>query len=236
MNSAIQNTLQQYLDAFMDSVSERFDIDREALNEMWVETQKKRFKPPKNTRRRSKSSAVPTAYILFCKDERPKMTGMSFAETAKALGARWKEAPDAVRLHYKQQHEDLLRQKAAATPPPPTEEVSTTTTTTDDESVVDEVVSTETITIAPVAEKPKRKPKKALEIPDDVEDERERALWPEFAALTITELRTQCDHNNIKKSKNRNDMIRSLIAHRITLEDGNTQLDSDSEEEDEEME
>lgn len=244
MNSAIQTALQQYIDSFMDTVAERFEINREALNELWSETQKKKFKPVKPARRRK---PVPTAYILFCKDERPKLNGMSFAETAKELGLRWKAAPNAVKLHYKQQHDDLLRQRDAESATTPTtitsddehtttnDAVITTTTTTDDEHSDDEaVIATATITI-PEKEKPKRKPKKALEIPDDITDERERALWPEFAALTITELRTQCDHNNIKKSKNRNDMIQSLIAHRIALEDGNTQLESDSEEEDEDM-
>ena len=195
--------------------------------------------------RRRGNKSVPTAYILFCKDERPKITGRSCSETAKELGARWKKATANVKWHYQQQHNDLLRQKndAAATTTTTEEHsdddeaVITTTTTTEEHSDDDEaVVSTATIILHnEEKEKPKRKPKKALEVPDDITDERERDLWPEFAALTITELRTQCDHNNIKKSKNRNDMIKSLIAHRIALEDGNTQLESDSEEEDEEM-
>lgn len=232
MNSAINNALQQYLETFMDTVADRFEINRDELNDLWKETQKKKFtKKNKSTKR--KKSSVPSAYILFCKDERPKIKethpDMDFAEIAKELGKRWNNVSVRTKEHYKNQHDILIEQHknqntTTASAPPSDDDVSIT-----EEAVV---LTTEE-TVVEEEEKPK-KPKKAktIEIPEEITNERERDLWPEFAKMTITELRTQCDHNNIKKSKNRNDMVRALVVHRITLEDGNTQMDSDGEDED----
>lgn len=221
MNSAINNALQQYLDTFMDTVSERFEISRDDLNNLWKETQKKKFSKNKKNSKRKKSS-VPSAYILFCHDERTKIKdnhpSMTFAEVAKELGRRWNKATESVKDHYKKQHDILTQQH----------QNQTTTANTDDESSVANVDEDVITTTQAEEEKPKKPKKpKTIDIPDDVINERERDLWPEFAKLSIAELRTQCDHNNVKKSKNRNDMIHALVIHRIALEDGNTQIDSD---------
>ena len=230
MNSAINNALQQYLDTFMDTVAERFEINRDELNDLWKETQKKKFtKKNKSTKR--KKSSVPSAYILFCQDERAKIKEsnpeIDFVQIAKELGKRWRNATDNTKEHYKKQHDILLQQHQqtltttiASIMTDEEEEVSTT------EEVVVEVEATPMVQDE---EKPKKtkKPKKTIEIPEDITNERERDLWPEFAKMTIAELRTQCEHNNIKSSKKRDDMIRALVVHRIALEDGNTQIDSD---------
>jgi len=224
MNSAINNALQQYLDTFMDTVAERFEINRDELNNLWKETQKKKFAKNKKNSKRKKSS-VPSAYILFCHDERAKIKdnhpGMTFAEVAKELGRRWNKASDDTKEHYKKQHDILLQQH----------QNQPETITADEEAsatIADEEAPDNTTQVE--EEKPKKpKKQKAIEIPDEITNERERDLWPEFAKLSIAELRTQCDHNNVKKSKNRNDMIHTLIVHRIALEDGNTQIDSDEE-------
>ena len=232
MNSAINTTLQQYLDTFMDTVAERFEISRDDLNNLWKETQKKKFSKKNKSSKRKKSS-VPSAYILFCHDERPKIKDnhpdLSFAEIAKELGRRWNKATDSIKDHYKKQHDILLQQYQEQN----TNTAITNTTAVDATSDDDEVASTTSEAIVADTqeeEKPKKSKKnKAVEIPEEITNERERALWPEFAKLTISDLRTKCDHNNIKKSKNRNDMIHALVAHRIALEDGNTQIDSDEE-------
>ena len=236
MNSAIHNALQQYLDTFMDTVAERFEINRDELNDLWKETQKKKFSKKNKSTKRKKSS-VPSAYILFCQDERAKIKEshpeIDFVEVAKELGKRWRNASDSTKEHYKKQHDILLEQHQQTT--------STTTivsSTTADEDAVSTTTEEEEQVAAPEVEavpvvqeeqKPKKvKKPKAIEIPEDITNERERDLWPEFAKMTITELRTQCEHNNIKSSKKRNDMIHALVIHRIALEDGNTQIDSDS--------
>lgn len=224
MNSAINNALQQYLDTFMDTVAERFEINRDDLNNLWKETQKKKF--AKNKKNKRKKSSVPSAYILFCNDERVKIKDdhpdMIFTEIAKELGKRWKKASDSVKEHYKKQHDILMQQHQNHT---------TETTSADEEASITTNVDEEVATTQIEEEKPKKskKPKKNDEIPAEITNERERDLWPEFAKLTIAELRTQCDHNNVKKSKNRNDMIHALIVRRIALEDGNTHIDSDEE-------
>jgi hypothetical protein len=231
MNSAINNALQQYLDTFMDTVAERFDINRNQLDEMWKETQKKKFAPKKKSSKRKKSS-VPSAYILFCRDERVKIKNdhpdLTFVGMAKELGDRWKKASDSVKEHFKKQHDILIQQhekdnQETTNPPLTDDEVSVSI---DEE----DVIAAATTQLDEEPEKPKKSKKpKTVEIPDDITNERERDLWVEFAKLSIAELRTQCDHNNIKKSKNRNDMIHALAVHRIALEDGNTQIDSDEE-------
>lgn len=238
MNSAINNLLQQYLCTFMDTVAERFDIDREELDELWKETQKKKLTKTKRTRS-TKKKTIPSAYVLFCTDERPKineeMPHLTFPEKGRELGKRWREATDKVKNHYKNQHEILKQEKAdeksnttdvdeEVNPPP--------VVNTDDES---SVMGAGEEDVLPDEKPKKKKPKKTktVDIPDDITNERERDLWEEFASLTIAQLRTQCDHNNLKKSKNRNDMIHALVVHRIALEDGDdTHMDSSDEDED----
>lgn len=229
MNSAIHNALQQYLDTFMDTVAERFEINRDELNDLWKETQKKKF-TKKNKSSKRKKSSVPSAYILFCQDERAKIKAshpeMTFAEVAKELGKRWNKASDSTKEHYKKQHDILLEQHQQTT----TTIVSTPTDDDEISTTEEEVVAeTEVVPVVQVHEEKPKKPKKVktIEIPEEVTNERERGLWPEFAKMTITELRTQCEHNNIKGGKKRNDMIHALVIHRIALEDGNTQIDSD---------
>lgn len=248
MNSAIHNALQQYLDTFMDTVAERFEINRDDLNDLWKDTQKKKFSKKHKTTKRKKSS-VPSAYILFCQDERAKIKDqhpeMTFAGVAKELGRRWKDASDRVKDHYKKQHNILLeqhqhQQTTAASPsasaPAPDDAASITEEEEDDVMVATNTApaTTQEAVVEQEEEEKPKKPKKpkTVDIPGDITNERERNLWPEFAKMTITELRTQCEHNNLKKSKNRNDMIHALIIHRIALEDGNTQINSDDEDED----
>lgn len=229
MNSAIHNALQQYLDTFMDTVADRFEINRDELNDLWKETQKKKF-TKKNKSSKRKKSSVPSAYILFCQDERAKIKAshpeMSFAEVAKELGKRWNKAGDSTKEHYKKQHDILLEQH---------QQTTTTVAATDDGSATYDDASVEVEATAEAGEeeeKPKKPKKpKAIEIPEEITNDRERDLWPEFAKMTIAELRTQCEHNNLKSSKKRNDMIHALVIHRIALEDGNTQIDNDSDEE-----
>ena len=230
MNSAINNTIQTYLENFMTTVAERFEIDRDELETLWKEVQKKKFTKTKKDKKNKKSKSVPSAYILFSHDERPKIKEanptMSFVEIGRELGRRWKKASEEVKAHYNQQRE-LLRQQQA--------NMTTTTTTSDDEASItttdDNVV--EPVQVDEEEEKPKpkkTKKNKTIEIPEDITDERQRDLWTEFATLTIAELRDQCDHNNIKRNKNRNTMIQALVVHRIALEDGNTQADDSDEE------
>lgn len=238
MNSAINNTIQTYLENFMNTVAERFEIDRDELDNLWKEVQKKKFTKNKKTKRK-KTKSIPSAYILFSNDERPKIKqahpDMHFIEVGRELGRRWKKASEEVKDHYNQQREILRQQQAMTTTSEEEDNASTTSVEEDNTSVGGVAAEEETsVPVEEEEEKPKpKKPKKpkTIEIPEDITDDRQRDLWPEFAALTITELREQCDRNNIKRNKNRNVMIHALVIHRIALEDGNTQADSDEEDE-----
>lgn len=111
MNSAIHNALQQYLDTFMDTVVERFGINREELQTLWKETQKKKFT---KSNKKHKKSSVPSAYILFCQDERVKIKNshpdMKFPQVAQELGRRWNKIDEKTRAHYKEKRDILMEQ------------------------------------------------------------------------------------------------------------------------------
>ena len=174
MNSAINNTLQQYLDTFMDTIAERFDINRNELDDLWKETQKKKFtKKNKKKNSKRKKSSVPSAYILFSNDERPKIKNdnpdIKFNDVGKELGKRWREAPANVKAHYKKKHDDLVEEMTANMS---REEEDNTTSTTnetvmeEEEPVIADVPSDDEIvaTTTTEEEKPKKtkKPKKYI--------------------------------------------------------------------------
>lgn len=193
MNSTTKNCL----DRFLDTLVSRFGMERQELDNIWEETQKKTKK--------TKTKRIPSAYILFCRDERPKLQDMRFGEAAKELGRRWRQATPEVREHYEEQRGNLIRQTwpAEPTPEPEPEETTVESSAREDEETM----------------KPKKAQKsRKVEIPDAITDARERDHWPGFAQLTMAELRHHCERNNLKKSKNRNDMVHALVVHVIALQ------------------
>lgn len=228
MNSAINNVIKQYMSAFIEKVAEKYEINVEDLDNLWHETQKQKVKKSKKRHTTKK----PTAYVLFCNEERPKLKGMSFTEIAKELGRLWRNAPDHVKDRFKALASERVVSTASATIP----DINTDHTDIADDTNEKDTVSTTSAdeVVVKVVEKEKKKPKKTKtpNIPNNITDERERDMWLEFAKLTITDLRTQCDHNNLKKSKNRNDMIHALVIHRIALEDGHSGLMDDDDDDD----
>ena len=143
MNSAINNIFKQYMSAFMEKVAEKYDINPEELDTLWLETQKQKVKKTKKIRAIKK----PTAYVLFCNDQRPKLKGMSFTEIAKELGRLWRNAPDHVKEHFKAlsnasvvatETDTTIPIITTTTAPVMTENdmASTTSTTSEDEVVV----------------------------------------------------------------------------------------------------
>lgn len=91
MNTAIQNTVSQYVASFIGNVSETFSVPLEKLNEMWKETLKEKFKPSRRVKQQTTKKA-PSAYINFCKHHRPSLNEkLTFGEKAKELGRLWKE-------------------------------------------------------------------------------------------------------------------------------------------------
>jgi hypothetical protein len=93
MNSAIQNTISQYVAAFLDKASEKFSVPKEQLEELWKETQKEKHK--RSAFRRATTHRAPSAYINFCNHHRKLIKAenpaLKFGEVAKALGKLWKE-------------------------------------------------------------------------------------------------------------------------------------------------
>lgn len=99
MNTAIQNTVSQYVASLIGSVSETFSIPLEKLNEMWKETQKEKFKTKRVKQQTMKKK--PSAYINFCKHHRPSLQEtLTFGEKAKELGRLWKELDGEEKAKY----------------------------------------------------------------------------------------------------------------------------------------
>ena len=64
-------------------------------------------KSPKKAKaaKADKPKRAPGHYMIFCKEERPKIVkanpNMSFGEVGKALGAKWRGMSDAQKAKYK---------------------------------------------------------------------------------------------------------------------------------------
>lgn len=93
MNTAINNTVSQYLSSFVEKVATQFNIPQEQLDNLWKETQKEKM--VKIKRKATNATTRVSAYINFCnhhrkivKSENPALT---FGEVAKSLGKLWKE-------------------------------------------------------------------------------------------------------------------------------------------------
>lgn len=92
MHAAIQNTIAQYIATYIETVSTKFNIPQEDLNNVWKEVQKEKLKI--KPRRRVNANKTPSAYINFCNHHRKiikaETPGLTFGEVAKALGQLWK--------------------------------------------------------------------------------------------------------------------------------------------------
>lgn len=105
MNSAVQNTIQQYFSIFIENISSQYNIPIDELETIWKDTQK--VKVQKSKRRRVKNpNKAPSAYIAFCaqnrlkiKEDNPEAT---FGEISKLLGQNWKNLSIEEKDSYKQ--------------------------------------------------------------------------------------------------------------------------------------
>jgi len=250
MNAAMQKIIAQYIGAFTEAISEEFKINKDRLDEIWKETQKK--KPAKKTSQK-KPKKAPTAYILFCKEHRARLAeqDIDFGEVSKRMGEMWRELGEEDRAIYKErraaiQTEMDRKEKDDHTEGETVVDDSETEIVAGDESDqeetvvrVEEVVAAEPESIEKVVEtvadairhveeenekipiRPNvKKTKNKKAIPDNLVDERDRELWAEFSDFKIKELRLQCENNALKTSSKREDMIMSLITHRKSMEDG----------------
>ena len=66
---------------------------------------KRAAKAAKKAAKEAKPKKAPGPYMLYCKEQRPKIVAAhpeySFGEVGKALGAGWKELSDAQKAKYK---------------------------------------------------------------------------------------------------------------------------------------
>ena len=67
----------------------------------------KALKAEKKAAKEAKPKRAPGPYMLFCKEQRPKIVAAhpeyTFGEVGKALGAGWKELTDDQKAKYKQE-------------------------------------------------------------------------------------------------------------------------------------
>lgn len=228
MNAAIQKVFQQYMTSFMDKVSEKYSIDKTELEEMWKETQKTKIKPKKN--RSNKTKRVKTAYMLFGEDHRPAVKeghpDLTMTEVSKIIAKMWNEAD---KKPYHDRNAELKAQlQLQQQMEEPTTEPSSDTEEDDNSSDHEQDdqgqggSSTDVEEEKPI-EEPKTKAKKSKDIvfPDDITTDRQKKLYLQYSAHLVGVLRKMCEQNGLaSKSKKREDMIRTLVLHRIQLEDG----------------
>lgn len=109
MNAAMQKIIAQYIGAFTDAISEEFKINKDRLDEIWKETQKK--KPAKKTSQK-KAKKAPTAYILFCKEHRARLAeqDIDFGDISKRMGEMWRQLGEEDRAIYKERRAAIQAQ------------------------------------------------------------------------------------------------------------------------------
>jgi hypothetical protein len=166
------------------------------------------------------------------KQEQPTLT---FAEISKEIGRRWRLlSPDEKKTYLSESepiadgmHTPVLEQEQ--------EQESAELVVRSAGRVLEETMtpaaaavdSDDEETVAQFEEIPKvKKAGKKTDRPADL-DEMQKGLWDEFSSFKISELRKQCENNNLKTSKFRRDMVMSLITHRMALENGHLPMEDD---------
>lgn len=212
MNSAIKKTIDLYMNQFMEMVSERFDISKEQLEDLWEESQKK--KPPK----KMKKKKTLTAYNLFCNERRSNLKSeypeMTFIDLSKELGRQWRSLNEQEKQVYIDRKNQQMEVMALPPPEPPADMA---------DPPLDDPETQEAQLVIVEEKAPKKSRKPADKMPADLDDH-QRELWDEFSKFKMNDLRKQCVNNNLKTSKLREDMIMALITHRIALEEGGFDL------------
>lgn len=197
MNSTIDKMIQTYIITFTEVISEKYNINTNQLEDIWTEINKI---PIRNKIKKRKNTL--SAYVLFSKDKRHELKqDLSFGQKSKEIGRLWKEADDKTKKYYMDLKEQIKQ---------PLEKTKVITNEPQPQPQPQKIIL-----------------KKQTVIPDDIQNERERELWVYFADSKIAELRIQCEQYSLKTSKIRNDMIRSLVIHRMALENQTVEYDSD---------
>lgn len=234
MNSAIAHILNEYGASFMEKIAEKYSLPLEDLQEMWKENMKVKHSKVKKTAAANKKPRKPTAYILFCKEQRPLLpSGMAFTDISRELGRLWAEAD-------KQKYRDLANADQDVPPPPPVvvappveeEEESpvlVSTMTQQEDASQTQTQTQDDITTAPKKPKNKRPTRTAVPtIPENL-TEREAELWAQLAGRD--DLREQCKARGIKPiPRNKDDIVRAIVQHQINLES----VDNETEDEEDE--
>lgn len=110
MNSlilALQNQIDAHVDAFIDKIVAEFEIDKDALTQMWVETRGESVKAKKGKKGTSRKGK--TGYQVFANMHRaqvnakyPELSGKEkFGKVASDLGTMWKALSDEQKEAYK---------------------------------------------------------------------------------------------------------------------------------------
>jgi hypothetical protein len=210
MNSAILDVVEQYQAAFMDALLERFDhLSRDVMEEVWADVKKTKVR---KTRR--KKQTIPSAYVLFSREKRKSeaLKQLDFGQISKQLGVMWRNATDDEKAPFIEESTRLRNEKTTTATP--------AATTADVQQEDPDATQMDNDMEKPIAEKPAKKAPRKKEttiIPEDMENEEEKAVWVELSKLKLAELRVQCTNSSIKPSKTREDMIRALCHYRMTL-------------------
>jgi hypothetical protein len=228
MNSAILAIIEQHQAIFMDRLTDRFEIPREQMEEIWEEVRKIKMKKIKKI----KKVSVPSAYVLFCRAKRQGLKDMDmdmdFGKISKELGRMWRDISPEEKLFYATENNRLRREKAANLPSDSDAEAeagdhSDTESVQNDDVKMRESSTTNKANIDTTSaksdesatntkEKAIRK-KKTVSLPEDIagRSEADQQLWIELSKLKLADLRTQGQNRNLIPAKTREEMLRSLL-------------------------
>ena len=221
MNSAILAIIEQHQAVFMDRLTDRFEIPREQMEEIWEEVRKIKIKKIKKI----KKVSVPSAYVLFCRAKRQglkdKDMDMDFGKISKELGRMWRDISPEEKLFYATENNRLRREKAANLPSDSdhsdtesvqNDDVKMRESSTTSKAKIDTTSAKSDESTTNTKEKAIRK-KKTVSLPEDIagRSEADQQLWIELSKLKLADLRTQCQNRNLIPAKTREEMLRSLL-------------------------
>lgn len=183
------------IDKFISEVSNKFDLDKEELVEMWKNLPAPEGMPKKR-RKTNATKRPPTAYQNFSNAMRTQLRvenpDATFGEISTMLSKAWAGMTPEEKAAHKTQEQ----------PPPPPAVAMDEHDNEEEEEPPKKV--------APPAKKTTGRKKESAQPPDNIPEEA-HDRWHELNEMSAADLRTLCKEMHVQPSIRRTDMIKSII-------------------------
>ena len=98
MSARIQKAIDESVKVFVENIANKYNLESKELMELWKSFDQKRVRAP------SQNKGKVTGFILYSKNTRDTIKaeneGISFGDTSKMLGKRWKALEDSEREEW----------------------------------------------------------------------------------------------------------------------------------------